>query len=429
MNKAIATFVILSALGCSTEKRTNSSGTSSQSSALKAGLPFGSVINLGQLFATKSTNLSLASKITPDSSQCRGTVGGAIGSVIRNSCILNQLAVGLTYGKSLSDTNHDGIVACDEIDKEKQTDLISATCHGDVMNKQDVIEALVTGADSKPRKISFSNAGSFDAVGAWNKSNQQYFPFLVRLWSDLGATSNPDLAAYSKDSSSFEFWSKVTISAADEPEPTGRYANRAFRGALRSGDDLSNCKSAPSVQTCLSQDLSIWFGAPDVTADYQPAPDDIRVRVLADDATNPEFMAVEGMYVISDNNARWASINPKNESNSSQTFFENARTVYFQAIRSEGEVWGRMVMRDAQGNIASGYGLFAGAGPVLSADAGHCIDLTTLIASSSSLQTRLGFTGSCQKINASLPKFTSIWEDESKFTKPSADWVGIPEFL
>jgi hypothetical protein len=212
--------------------------------------------------------------------------------------------------------------------------------------------------------------------------------------------------------------------------PEGRYVDRPFKGKLGSVADVSNCITAPSAQTCFSQDLSIWHGAPDPLATYQVAPDGTRVRVLADDPNSPQFMAIEGMYVISDNNAKWASVNPNQYDNSSQTFLENARTIYFQAIRYDGEVWGRMVPRDAQGNIVNGYGNFVGAGPLLAAVGGHCIDLTLgSIPADSSLTKKLSLLDSCQKIDPLQVRFTAIWEGEDNFTRPSANSVKMPEGL
>lgn len=426
MQQFFLTLITIAAVfACSATKKTRSSNTTSQTSGQKAGLPSTSVINTGQLFLPISTNLSLSQTVDTSKINCP-MGGGTIGMVIRNSCFLNHIAVSLTYGKSLTDVNNDGIITCDEASNENKTDLTTSVCDPEVSAKTDVTDATVTGADGTPRKISLANAGSFDAVGAWNKSNGQFFPSLIRLWKDLNATANPDLAVYSKDDSSIEFWSKVSIAISSDGTPEGRFAERPFKGKLRTVADLSNCKSAPSVENCLSQDLSIWHGAPDSSGSYQVAPDGTRVRVLADDAENPEFLAVEGMYVISDSNAKWASINPMQNENSSQTFFENARTIYFQAIRYEGEVWGRLVPRDAQGNIVSGYGLFVGAGPLLAEISGHCINLTSSsFAPDASLSTKLSLT-SCQKINAALPKFTSMWEGEESFVKPSAETIGMP---
>lgn len=424
---AIGIFVAI--CGCSKAKTTNSVDKTFQSVIRKSGLPLTSIINTGQLFVPVPSNLGLSQTVDTSTADCP-IGGGAIGMVIRNSCMLNQIAVRLTYGKSSIDNNNDGIITCDELNDENKTDLIDAVCDPEVNMKKDVIEATVTGTAKPPRKISFANAGSFDAIGSWNNSNGEFFPSLVRLWLDLSAITNPDLVVYSKDASSIEFWSKVSIAISGGVTPQGRYADRPFKGKLRRVTDLSNCKSAPSVDTCLSQDLSIWYGAPDSTGSYQIAPDGTRVRVLADDAANPQFLAVEGMYVISDSNARWASLSPLSNNNSSQTFLENARTIYFQAIRYEGEVWGRLIPKDAEGNIVHGYGSFAGAGPLLARSPGHCVSLTsTGFTADAPLTIKLGLLDACQKIDPSLPKFMSIWEGEDKFIKPSIETIVMPSGL
>lgn len=422
--------VALTICGCSKDKTTKSPEQKIQTTNSKAGLPVTSVINTGQMFVPASSSLGLSQTVDTSSANCPSGYGGTIAMVIRNSCFLNQIAISLTYGKSLTDANNDGVIGCEELSDETKTDLTASVCDPEVNTKTDVTEATVKGTDGTPRKISIANAGALDAVGAWNKTNGQIFPSLIRLWKDLGATSNPDLAVYSKDASSIEFWSKVSIIMSSGTTPEGRNANRPFKGKLRRVADLSNCKSAPSAETCLSQDISIWHGAPELTDSYQVAPDGTRVRVLADDDANPQFLAVEGMYVISDSNARWGSVNASQNDNSSQTFFENARTIYFQAIRYEGEVWGRLVPRDGQGNIVNGYANFAGAGPLLAAQEGHCINLTPGSTSSdASLASKLSLRDSCEKIDASLSKFTSIWEGEANFTKPSAETVGMPSGL
>jgi hypothetical protein len=151
----------------------------------------------------------------------------------------------------------------------------------------------------------------------------------------------------------------------------------------------------------------------------------MRFKVIADEASSAKFIAMEGAYVVSDANARWMTTNPSSNDGTGQTMFENARSVYFQIIRSEDEVWGRMVFRDASGAVANGYGDYAGKGPIIADANGHCVKILNQDEIPNPAD-KLQFKDNCEKIDASLPKFTSIWEGENKFIKPSADYVGMP---
>lgn len=407
-----------------------------------SGVPLSGAIDLARLFAPPGSSLSLASSPVLANCQHDSRASGILENVTRNSCSATMFSVGALLGEGVSDSNADGIIACDEINKEKASDLFIALCDTKVDKGQNVKEASVTKADGKTLKIAFSKAGSFDVAGSWRSTSGSDLPALIRLWQAENYPTAPDLALHLIDSSTFEFWTKADqkyMYNGKEMMGEGRQKNVSIRALMKNNKDTSKCTDEPSTATCLTQDVTLWFGPPSATDVYQVAPDGLRLRVLADHAKSPRFLAVEGIYVISDANARWASINPGNNDGSAQTFFENARSFYFQVIRYQDEVWGRMVIRDSRGSVIEGYGAYQGSPAVAAEDSGHCVAL----ASTDGLNTssvgvpaeqyeawvHWGFKAKCEKIDTTLPKFKSIWEGESKFARPTAESVAMPSGL
>jgi hypothetical protein len=407
-----------------------------------SGIPLSGAIDLGRLFAPPGSNLALARPAVSAACEKSSVGGGILVQTTRMSCAATKFSVGALLGEEVSDTNADGIIACDEISKDKASDLLVALCDAQVDKGQDVKEASVTKADGKNLKISFSKAGSFDVAGSWRSASGMDLPALIRLWRLEDASTSPDIAMHVRDNSTFEFWTKAdikTVSNGQETIGEGRLKNVSIRAVMQNNQDTSKCADQPSSSTCLTQDVTIWFGSPAEVTGYQVAPDGYRVRVLADDAKSPSFLAVEGMYVMSDANARWASVNAQTNDGSGQTFFENARTFYFQVIRYQDEVWGRMVIRDANGAVIQGYSDYQGSPAVAAEEAGHCVALvsTDVVTTSSTgipsgqyqAWYHWGFKSKCEKIDGSLPKFKAIWEGESKFAKPTAQSVAVPSGL
>jgi hypothetical protein len=427
MKRSLSVFAFLGlAFSCSGKLLTPSKDKTNPAPA-PSGLPFFQAIDIGIFFAPAKNGLALGPTID---APCDGGYeqwrNGFFQRAFGNVCHSTGFSTEALFGREINDTQGFGVVACNYMYTGRASDLVLALCDKQVDGGQNVTDASIGKSDGTELKVSFAKVEPFNVTGSWRNSDGNDIPALIRLWRSSASSQDPDFAVHVVNNSQLEFWTKADMKLIRRAIELQVKKDVAVRSSYKGSKDTSKCSAEPSDSNCLLQDVALWYGPPS-SGSYENTPDGLRVKVLAERAASANFMALEGMLVISDSNARWASINPSTNNGTGQTFFENGRSFYFQAIRDQGEVWARMVIRDGNGAIAQGYDVFQGSGPILAAEEGHCIALVDSDPLSTvPLEAKLGLKSSCAKIDASLAKYKSIWQGEDKFTKPSADWVSMP---
>ncbi len=305
-------------------------------------------INLSSLVEDDDPALRLADE-PGAKGKCEKQKLGAFGLALGAACHTSGLASALLLGREQGDFDGDGDVDCGDFLAAKDDDqaggpgiMLSLMCQGVFLNNPNVVSLAFADAENpkfQAMAVSFADyENDVAAVGSWTKGNAASYPADIRLWGGTGMTALEPMFAMGLSSlnAGTVFVDKMGDSVADIKV---EYANQS---------DGSLCASAPSKSSCHWQDIQAYSG--DGLVENGP-PNQFHLRVFADNKENPSFLALEGRYGYSPETAAKAFAADASDPN--RPDLTAIRSVYFQVIKKDKQIWGRMIFKDESGALLS----------------------------------------------------------------------------
>ncbi len=366
-------------------------------------LPEGGIIDLGKVMPDPAgTSLSLDAGTL--NYQCPGAkVRTIFGSQLFLGCAVFHNANRALYNTLIPDANGDGSVDCDDETSSSSADspLLSLLCRSELKTDKKIVSISDAGSN---RAASFAAQGSSGAVGFFTAAKDAtVYPMDIAFWKGTTGSMRQFINVSFQDQTSYKMVS--LHNDYNVPQKT----------IYRIPKDLTACVT--NNESCIFQETQISY-------ENDPAlivPSAALVRSFSDKKTDPDFMLVEGYYIVSAERA--AKFMAANQSGDGETLFENGRSVYYQIVAKGNEVWGRMFIRDENGEIVEGYKNFAGQGPLLAKEAGHCVPMRGVKPSEASNENPFEL-GDCESLNG--PSYLSRFVGEEEMKMATSTSIALP---